>query len=796
MHFSQSDLVRVRRAQWRVADVCEYAECRLVTLEGLDASNSGLIRRVLAPFDFLESVRRGTRPVRVPRRVWRRACRALLAAHTPPGALHTARGARIDLLPHQLEPALALVRGHGSRVLLADDVGLGKTVQAGLIMSELRAIGAASRVLIVTPAGLRDQWADELLARFGIEARVLDASALRRLLAELPVGVNPWASAPIAIASVDLLKRPEVLAAACGCHWDVVVVDEAHGVAGDTERHAAVAALAERSAFVVLMTATPHSGDRRTFASLCGLGARVEAGQDDDLLIFRRSREDVRLGTKRRIHRLLVRLSADELHVHTLLQRFGHAVRLQQHGHRADWGLALAVLHKRALSSARSLKESVERRLAAMSGTDMPSQARLPFKDFTGELTGGDEPPEWSPLLALEDSDHERRLLGELAGAAGRAARQETKIGALARLLRRVAEPAIVFTEYRDTLLHVEASLGVSSTVLHGGMGRQERRAALDRFMRGEARLLLATDAAGEGINLQRTCRLVVNLELPWNPMRLEQRIGRVDRIGQQQAVHVVHLIARDSPETTILRRLHERGATARFDVGGSDPLGLERENEIARLVTGAGARGRAEVPPSTALPSGLSVRWPSLAADGVAEAKRNASARVYSAPGDERALARAETLGPLTTRARRWETRARLAGRVCFVWRLVAESPSGRHVGSSILASVADAWTPDTERRAGEAVAIAAQSWQRAIASGHQQVLKRRLAREEGTNTPPLRAAFQPGLFERRAERSRMAAAVSDRTAEQDRAERITAIKRALPLSFPPPQLLLVLMP
>ena len=136
-------------------------------------------------------------------------------------------------------------------------------------------------------------------------------------------------------------------------------------------------------------------------------------------------------------------------------------------------------------------------------------------------------------------------------------------------------EPAIVFTEYRDTLLHLQASLGFPSVTLHGGMTRDERLEAIRHFTHGGGRLLLATDAGGEGLNLQRACRLVVNLELPWNPMRLEQRIGRVDRIGQRRPVHVIHLIARDSDESRVLFRLQSRVARARADIGGADPLGI-----------------------------------------------------------------------------------------------------------------------------------------------------------------------------------------------------------------------------
>ena len=454
MKISPSDVVRVRRRRWRVTDIRAYERCQVVTLAGVEPANAGLERRFVAPFDVIEPVERRSRLTRVPRRLWRRACRALIATDTPPGALTAARPAKIDLLPHQLEPALAVVRGLGSRVLLADDVGLGKTIEAGLIVSELRALGAADRVLIITPAGLRDQWAHELSARFGLEAVVLDVRALRQSIATLPVGVNPWQTVPVAIVSIDYIKRTEVLAAACACRWDAVVVDEAHGVAGDSDRHAAVTTLAGQAAYVVLLTATPHSGDRRTFASLCGIGARAA----DTLLAFRRSRHDLPLGDKRRVHRLYVRMTREETRMHALLAGFSRAIRQQHERLRStdDYRLALSVLHKRALSSAQSLQHSVNRRLATLGSVEAPSasQLDLPLGDLAGELTSGDEAPAWSPLLSLEDPAHERQLLTAIADAAGRAARHETKIAALARLLRRANEPAIVFTEYRDTLLH------------------------------------------------------------------------------------------------------------------------------------------------------------------------------------------------------------------------------------------------------------------------------------------------------------------------------------------------------
>ena len=143
------------------------------------------------------------------------------------------------------------------------------------------------------------------------------------------------------------------------------------------------------------------------------------------------------------------------------------------------------------------------------------------------------------------------------------------------RRLGRLHEQAIVFTEYRDTLLHLRQHLSCDCAVLHGGLTRDERRMQLERFTTGRCRVLLATDAAGEGLNLHERCRAVVNLELPWNPMRLEQRIGRVDRIGQKRRVHAFHLVSRGGGELRILDYLRAKLTRARADISASDPLGF-----------------------------------------------------------------------------------------------------------------------------------------------------------------------------------------------------------------------------
>jgi superfamily II DNA or RNA helicase len=574
------DLVLVRRTRWRIVRVHAYEECHVATLCGLTPPNAGVERRVLIPFETVEPIARASRPRIVRAVTWRRASRALIAADGPPGCLRAARSARIDLLPHQLEPALAVIRGLATRLLLADEVGLGKTIQAGLVIAELFERGAIERALVLTPPGLREQWVGELADRFAIDARGADGHTLRHQTASLPVGVNPWTTLTTAVASIDYVKRPEVLPAALSCRWDLVVADEAHACAGESDRRAAVHALASRAAYVLLLTATPHSGDRESFAALCALGA----GSATPLVQFRRTRAHAGIETTRRVHIVRVKPSASERRMHATLIRYSSAVREERCG--SDAVLALSVLHKRAFSSAWSLAQSVERRLAVLSAVpeEGSAQLSLPLGDPKGEQIVADEAPSWPADLGLSDPARERRLLTMLLESSRAAAGGETKIAALSRLLSRARQPAIVFTEYRDTLRHLQQQLRRPALALHGGLTHDERSAVLSTFARQPQALLLATDAAAEGLNLHHHCRLIVNLELPWNPMRLEQRIGRVDRIGQRRLVHAFHLIADGTGETRLLARLRARIAAARADFGASDPF-IDSERQIAELI-------------------------------------------------------------------------------------------------------------------------------------------------------------------------------------------------------------------
>jgi superfamily II DNA or RNA helicase len=772
--------VRVRKQRWRVTGVRRYGASSVLTLVGTGPLNAGDHRDFVTPFDSVEPLPTGARRRVVRMREWRRRCRLLLAEHGPASMLRTAVRARIELLPHQLEPALAIVRGTSSRVLVADEVGLGKTIQAGLVVSELIARGAANRVLVLAPAGLREQWAQELRDRFELDATVVDMREIRRRMSALPIGLNPWSTLPIVIASVDYVKRSEVLPAVMSCRWDVVVIDEAHEVGRGSDRFGAASALCRLAPHVLLLTATPHSGDREAFLSMCGLGSH----EDDRLLAFRRNRRDCGLESRRHVHRLIVRPSTDEMRMYTALTEWADAVRAERGEGDRDAALAISVLHKRALSSAWSLEQSVLRRLAILppSSGAHGHQLELPLDDGHGDLDPSDEAPTWTGQ-PLEDVEHERRLLERIASAASAAAQSETKIIVLGRLLRRLGrrvERAIVFTEYRDTLVRLRDALALPCVLLHGGMTREERRAALSDFISERTSLLLATDAAGEGLNLQHNCRVVINLELPWNPVRLEQRAGRVDRIGQSRPVHVFYLIASDTAETRVLQRLKERVALARRDIETADPLGLDEHHE-GEVV------------------SNQDVHVLRLADDAAAERDRLNRARAVLgsrrsdgfAHGDEEAVAR----------AKRSCIRAFLASRVLVIVRSALEDATGRVVASHLCPLLVKASASLKGLRWPELVTLdpSHSEWHADSIREHLGFWTTRLVRERAIAAARLnqqRVAMQPGLFDRRVEREQQIRNECRLDIEEEGLRHVDAAERLATVALRVPNAVLVLLP
>lgn len=564
--YDHGALLDVRDEHWRLARAESFDRCTILTLDGRDRSNSGTRLRIIEPFDHPRSATTRTRR-KLPRRTTIASALAAIAGTRRSTALWTAAGASIDLFPYQLEPALAVIRG-ATRLLLADAVGLGKTIQAGLILAELRERGWVDHALIVCPAGLRHVWARELARRFQIASIVLDQAAIAERVASLPPGVSPWSGHAVAIASIDFVKRPEVLAALDREPIDLLIADEAHHLAPGTDRGSAVSRLASRSPWCILVSATPHSGDAAAFDYLTSMGAA-----NDAIAIFRRRRSDAGLVESRRTHLLAVRPSAAEAALLAGIDRYARAIWAARGREDPAVRLVAMTMARRAASSPRAIMRTLARRRGLLAAAAIDAkQPALPWEeadtddDLDADATLG--------VAGLADPREEQAALDDLTALAGRCG-SGAKMVRLRRLLDRAREPAVIFTEYRDTLESLAAALSSSRRVasIHGGLGTEARRSTVDAFNAGGADVLIATDAAGEGLNLHHRCRLVIDVELPWNPLRLEQRAGRVDRIGQQRTVHAIRLFHPATIESEVLEhlRLRRRRADDALDRPTSD---------------------------------------------------------------------------------------------------------------------------------------------------------------------------------------------------------------------------------
>lgn len=745
------DRVRVRRQRWRVTAIDEAPGCRTLTLDGLGPGNLREQRQLFEPFGDVAPID-APRPAlrwRAGQSRWQSEWCDVLAHCGGWDTLHAVNRARLTVLPHQLEPALAIVSGFASRLLLADAVGLGKTVQAGLALVELVGRRAAASTLILTPSGLRDQWQHELADRFDTRADIIDLRSTVQRAADLPVGVNPWLLPAVAISSIDYVKRPEVLPAVRARGWDLVIVDEAHLVSPGSDRYRAISLLCNLALYVVLLTATPHNGDRDAYHALLALGAHTGSLEDDDAcLVFRRARTDVQLTGERHVHHLRVRPTSAELRMHASLDRYAAAVRAEQ-GDSTTSALLLTVFRKRALSSPRSLERSARRRLALLgdpsNGEHDDCQLRLPLDDGGGEFDQEDRAPDFD-APALRDIRRERTLLARIAHLAGLAAVHESKLAALRRLVRRLAnrhEAVLIFTEYRDTLLHLQQSLLPDALLLHGGLTRRERTAVVDAFTSQPTAVLLATDAASEGLNLHQYCRCVIHLEVPWNPVRLEQRTGRLDRIGQRRTVHAFHLIAQHPAEVCLLDRLQRRADIARADIP-------ERHSGAAARADGLAACAPRE-------------RRSGECGSAAIEAARIVRARLLLSRHEQRRRTRSAHLRRQALSSIGWRVRARgrlrlaLGGRSLLLGEQVLQDDARRTLASTVagwwmvtgaaLPDIPPVLPSDTQAWFQRALDQRTRFWRRA---------RTRAAAIAAAAEPLDAGLFQPGLFDRRADRLR----------------------------------------
>jgi superfamily II DNA or RNA helicase len=703
-------------------------------------------RRVLLwPFDrpTVVECRRRLRVVRLS--TWTRAVGGAIASTIDP---LTPRAAPrdVEVIPYQLAPAIAMATG-ADRVILADEVGLGKTIQAGWIVADLVARDGNARIVLAVPASVRRQWIDELARRFGLDAIDVDARWMRAIVADLPIDVSPWAAPGIYAVSIDFLKRPDVVPSMLAHAWDAIVVDEAHTAAAPTDRYTAVAALARRARRVVLVTATPYSGDAAAFTSMTHIGAADSASPP---LMFRRFREDVGDPRRRRHRFATVRLTRAETQLQRLLERYSGAVWNGAVEDLAHARLAVTILRKRALSSAFAVARSLRRRRDLLSSrADMPRQLGL----FDERDEVDDEVPA-AALAApgLADPDVERRWLDELIAAADAAFIVDSKLRYLRRLLHRLpGEPAVVFTEYRDTLGYLSDRLP-PSIHLHGGMTPAERADVQQRFNR-EGGLLLATDAAAEGLNLHGHCRLVVNYELPWSPARLEQRIGRVDRIGQRHTVHAITLTARDTAEDLVLANLARRVGRVVATLGTKGRMrSFVDEARVASLVIGGAEPDVDAVPPSAvvrAQPVDNRTHDAAAVLRSIARQRPDTRSRDISV-GDMRANG---ALAPgyvvvLATTARTADG-AVVARRIDAVHAPAEASRPLRHSDARRTAArLLDSLELPPSRLASQI-----DGWVASVRDTHERAIDAALARERSLHDQtPARGGVQPGLFDRRA--------------------------------------------
>jgi SNF2 family DNA or RNA helicase len=533
-----------------------------------NAASNGEIEFHLSDFDRL---RRPARPI-TPRDFDLGLRAARLASH--PGfdrliALPMVRD--MELLEHQTRTAMTVLRRLRGRAMLCDEVGLGKTVEAGLVLSELLMRGLVRSVLVLTPPSLITQWQGEMRRKFGIELISHDDEVFR------DAGTGAWTKYDRVIVSHHTAKREPHRSAILSRKWDMVIVDEAHHLRNRTTAIWKFASEIQKQ-FILLLTATPVQNNLEELFNLVTL---LEPG----LLSTQRdfSRRFITKGDK------LTPKNVDELH--TLLSE------VMIRNRRSTVGLQFTRRYARTESVAlapdeRALYESV----AAMVRAELSAQTkssgihRMTLIMLQMAL-GSSAAAAGSMLENLLDKPimpaAQRRALLELSRQAS-LHDQSSKADRLLGLLNEFPDKLVVFTQFRATqemLRRRLAQSGLDVAVFHGGLSRLEKEAAIEHF-RDSARVLVCTESGSEGRNLQFAHGLC-NFDLPWNPMKIEQRIGRLSRIGQKNDVHVFNLVAGGTVEAAVLHLLEAKLNMFELVIGEVDMIlgNLDDEKEFEDMV-------------------------------------------------------------------------------------------------------------------------------------------------------------------------------------------------------------------
>jgi SNF2 family DNA or RNA helicase len=446
-----------------------------------------------------------------------------------------------DPFDYQLSAAQTVLRRMRGRAILADEVGLGKTIEAGLVLSELRLRGLADRVLVLTPAGLVGQWREELERKFALPTSIVTAR-----------GDEPAADRPVQLVSIAAARREPLRGKLAGQQWDVVIADEAHRLRNPRSASGKLVR-SLRARYLLLLTATPVENK---LSDLYELVSMVVPGLLGTPAQFRARHGGAQADPAG--PRNVTELRARTREVMVRHRRSEVALMLPQR-------LAESVLVTPGAEEAE-LYTGITRQVRAAGRDASPSQ-RLALRGLT-RLAGS------SPAAAAPTLD--KLGWGELAVRA-RGIRTPEKARVLTETLRRhvdAGEQVLVFTGFRRTLdlLAAEAErAGLPAVVYDGSLSRREKDAVIARF-RDEVPVLLSTESAGEGRNLQ-FCHTMINVDLPWNPMQIEQRIGRLHRVGQQHDVTITNLVARGSVEQRVLHVLEAKINLFELVVGELDMI-------------------------------------------------------------------------------------------------------------------------------------------------------------------------------------------------------------------------------
>ncbi len=549
-------------------------------------------------------------------------------------AIHTSS---VDPLPHQITAVYeSMLPRQPLRFLLADDPGAGKTIMAGLLIKELLIRGDLQRCLIVCPGSLVEQWQDELNQRFHLPFEILtndklEASRTRNWFQENNLVIARLDQLKQNEELQQKLESPD-------CRWDLVVCDEAHKLSASffggeikyTKRYRLGQLLSGITRHFLLMTATPHNGKEEDFQLFLALldGDRFEGRFRDGVhqvevsdLMRRMVKENLvkfdgtPLFPERRAYMVPYKLSEIEAQLYKAVtdyvrEEFNRAEALLNDKRAGTVGFALTIVQRRLASSPEAIYQSLARRRKKLE--DRLREAELLQRGTIAESIAAGTPnfdeEDTEDLDEEETSDTQEILDQATASRSIKELKTEililTELEALALKVRNSGEDRkwrelasllaelfksnaqrqklVIFTEHRDTLTYLESRVSTflgnkeSIVVIHGGMGREERLKAQEAFKHDpEVQILIATDAAGEGINLQRA-HLMVNYDLPWNMNRLEQRFGRIHRIGQTEVCHLWNLLADETREGDVYRTLLEKLEQARQALGGQvyDVLG------------------------------------------------------------------------------------------------------------------------------------------------------------------------------------------------------------------------------